>query len=143
VFEGGPWTNGNFTAALILDANATEEQRSALARALGGELGGDAGGLAQLIGDMKGVFVAPIDYRHEDGEVEVRAGDLAAGAGATPQERRRQRRDRGHQRLLPDPEPAGGQVVAGHDQCRGPVVRPRRQWHVDGALRAQRLSGTA
>jgi hypothetical protein len=83
VFEGGPWTNGNFTAALILDANATEEQRSALARALGGELGGDAGGLAQLIGDMKGVFVAPIDYRHEDGEVEVRAGDLAAGAGAT------------------------------------------------------------
>jgi hypothetical protein len=82
-FEGGPWTNGNLTAALILDANASDEQRNALGRVLGGELGGDAAGLAGLIGDMKGVFVAPIDYRHENGEVEVRAGDLAAGAGAT------------------------------------------------------------
>src|ERR1700676_1027269 len=26
----GPWTGGNFTAALILDSNATEEQRNAL-----------------------------------------------------------------------------------------------------------------
>jgi hypothetical protein len=82
-FEGGPWTQGNLTAALILDANASEEQRNALGRVLGGEMGGDAAGLAALIGDMKGVFVAPIDYRHEDGEVELRAGDFAAGAGKT------------------------------------------------------------
>jgi hypothetical protein len=29
VFSGGPWMDGNVTAALILDANSTEEQRDA------------------------------------------------------------------------------------------------------------------
>lgn len=52
-FSGGPWTNGNLSAALILDANARDDQRDALTRIFGGELGGDAAGLAELIGDMK------------------------------------------------------------------------------------------
>lgn len=79
----GPWTGGNFTAALILDANASEAQRNALSRALGGELGGDAGGLAALIGDLKGVFTAPIEYSHSGGNVSVRAGTAAEGSGST------------------------------------------------------------
>ena len=37
----GVWTAGNFTAALVLDENASEEQRAALAKIYGGELGGD------------------------------------------------------------------------------------------------------
>ena len=77
----GPWTGGNFTAAMILDANASEEQRAALTRAFSGELGGDAAELAGLIGDLKGVFVAPIEYRHTGTHVTMRAGDLAEGAG--------------------------------------------------------------
>jgi hypothetical protein len=82
VFSGGPWMNGNFTAALILDANSTEEQREALSAIFSGKAGGDAADLAGLVGDMKGVFVAPIDYKMTaDGEISVRAGDLAEGGG--------------------------------------------------------------
>jgi hypothetical protein len=79
----GVWTGGNFTAALILDANASEEQRNALTRIFGGDFGGDAGGLAELIGDMKGVFVAPIEYQRSGGNISVKAGDVLDGAGAT------------------------------------------------------------
>ena len=82
-FANQVWTAGNLTAALILDANASEQQRDALGRILSGRLGGDAANLAGLIGDMKGVFTAPIDYRVSDGQVSVRAGDVAEGAGAT------------------------------------------------------------
>jgi hypothetical protein len=79
----GAWTGGNFTAALVLDENATEQQREALEKIYTGQLGGDAAGLAQLIGDMKGVFTAPFEYSASDGEISFSAGDMAAGAGAT------------------------------------------------------------
>jgi hypothetical protein len=79
----GAWTGGNFTAGLILDENASEEQRDALAKIYGGELGGDAAGLAGLIGDMKGVFTAPIQYDATNGNVSFTAGDMAQGAGTT------------------------------------------------------------
>lgn len=48
------WTAGNFTAALILGANASQQQQDALTRIMTGELGGDAANLPGLIGDMKG-----------------------------------------------------------------------------------------
>ena len=80
----GPWTGGNFTAALILDANASDEQRDALTRILSGQLGGDAANLAGLIGDMKGVFTAPIEIRYDHEDITVRAGELAEGAGTAP-----------------------------------------------------------
>jgi hypothetical protein len=79
----GVWTSGNFTAALVLDDNASEEQRAALAKIYRGELGGDAANIAALIGDMKGVFTAPIDYSATAGEVSFKAGDIAEGAGIT------------------------------------------------------------
>jgi len=82
-FANQVWTAGNLTAALILDANASQQQRDALTRILTGQLGGDAANLTALVGDMKGVFVAPIDYRVSDGQISVRAGDMAEGAGAT------------------------------------------------------------
>jgi hypothetical protein len=77
----GVWTSGNFTAAMILDEHSSTEQRDALTRILSGQEGGDAAGLAGLIGDMKGVFVAPIDYKEADGHITVLAGDIAEGAG--------------------------------------------------------------
>ena len=79
----GPWTGGNFTAGLVLDENASQEQRDALEKIYTGQLGGDAAGLAGLIGDMKGVFTAPIDYNASDGDVSFTAGDMAEGAGST------------------------------------------------------------
>lgn len=79
----GLWTGGNFTAALVLDENASEEQRAALAGIFGGRFGGDAAALAELIGDMRGVVTAPITYGAGSGAVTVRAGDVAAGAGRT------------------------------------------------------------
>ncbi len=79
----GVWTGGNFTAALVLDEGASEEQRTALAKIYGGELGGDAANLAALIADMKGVFTAPIEYSEAAGRISFRAGDTAEGAGST------------------------------------------------------------
>jgi hypothetical protein len=69
--------------ALVLDENASEEQRAALATIYGGELGDDAANLAALIGDMKGAFTAPIEYSATAGEVSFKAGDTAEGAGGT------------------------------------------------------------
>lgn len=43
----------------------------------------DAAGLAALIGDLKGVFEAPISYRHHDGHVTVSAGDMIKAEGKT------------------------------------------------------------
>lgn len=79
----GAWNGGSFTAALVLDEKASEEQRAALAKIYGGELGGDAANLAALIGDMKRVFTAPIEYSATAEEVSFRAGDTAEGAGST------------------------------------------------------------
>jgi hypothetical protein len=79
----GPWTGGNFTAALILDENASQEQRDALTRIYSGELGGDAANLAQLVGEMKGIFTAPFDYTASNGGVAFTAGEIAAGEGET------------------------------------------------------------
>jgi hypothetical protein len=78
----GPWTEGNFTAALILDEHDSEEQRSALERIFTGQLGGEAMNLVNLVGDMKGVFVGPFEYSSTNGDVSVRVGDLAEGAGS-------------------------------------------------------------
>lgn len=79
----GKWTAGNFTAALVLDENAKPEQRAALTEIYRGELGGDGANLAALIGDMKGVFTAPIEYSATAGEISFRAGDAAEGVGTT------------------------------------------------------------
>ena len=82
-FGPAPWTAGGFTAALILDSHASHAQRDALKQILTGKMGGDAAGLAALIGDLKGVFEAPISYRHHDGHVTVSAGEMVKAEGKT------------------------------------------------------------
>jgi hypothetical protein len=77
----GVWSSGNYTAALILDRRDSKEQRDALEQVFSGELGGDAAHLAGLIGDMRGVFLADIEYRLDGPEVAVNAGDVAEAAG--------------------------------------------------------------
>lgn len=78
----GVWTSGNWNAALILNENANQEQRDALARLFGGELGGDAAQLAGFVGDFKGVFTAPIDYRDMGDNLYFHAGETAEGDGS-------------------------------------------------------------
>ena len=78
----GPWMDGNFTAALILDANSSQEQRDALTDIFTGKAGGNGADMVALVGDMRGVFVAPIDYvMTANGGITVRAGDLAEAGG--------------------------------------------------------------
>jgi len=77
----GAWTGGNFTAALILNDNDSDDQRKALTSIFSGEAGGDAANLAALVGDMKGVFTAPIEFQKSNGKITVKAGKLAEGAG--------------------------------------------------------------
>src|SRR5205807_775334 len=68
---------------IVVGENASEEQREALEKIYTGQLGGDAAGLAQLIGDMKGVFTSPFEYSESGGAISFTAGDMAAGAGST------------------------------------------------------------
>ena len=77
----GLWTGGNFPGALILDAGGSAPQREALTDILTGKLGGDAASLAAMIGDLKGVFTAPIAIDRHGDQITVRAGDLAEGTG--------------------------------------------------------------
>jgi hypothetical protein len=82
-FGPDPWTSGGFDAALILDSNGSPQQRDSLKQILTGKMGGDAAGLAALIGNLRGVFEAPITYKHDGGHVTVAAGDLVAAEGKT------------------------------------------------------------
>jgi len=82
-FGPAPWTAGGFTAALVLDSNASKAQRDAITAILTGKMGGDAAGLAALISDFKGIHEAPISYRHHDGHVSVSAGDFVKAEGKT------------------------------------------------------------
>ena len=54
---------GNWELVVFQDAAGTDEQREKMLAAFGGSLGGPLGDLAQLVGTIKGVEVAPI--RHE------------------------------------------------------------------------------
>jgi hypothetical protein len=82
-FGPGPWSDGGFKAALILDSNAKREQIDAIKQIFTGQLGGDAAGLAALIGDLKGIHEAPIQYKHHNGHVAVAAGALIKAEGQT------------------------------------------------------------
>ena len=77
----GAWTSGNYTAALILDRRDSKEQQDALQQVFSGELGGDAAHLAGLIGDMRGVYLADIEYHLDGPEIAVNAGDVAEAVG--------------------------------------------------------------
>ena len=59
---------GNWQIAAFVDERGTEEQRNALLEAFTGKLGGPLGDLWEaLIGEVKGVEVAPISHQVEGG----------------------------------------------------------------------------
>ena len=114
-FGPGPWSDGGFKAALILDSNGKREQIDAIKQIFTGKMGGDAAGLAALIGDLKGIHEAPIKYKHHDGHVTVSAGELIKAEGQTFKAANG-RRGVGEERDLPGARGSGGEVVKGHGE---------------------------
>jgi hypothetical protein len=66
-FEGNIWA-GESKAAMgfFIDERADDAQRDALQAIFGGEAGGWPGGFAELIGDMRGIEYAAIDFELAD-----------------------------------------------------------------------------
>jgi hypothetical protein len=76
---------GNWSAALYLDAQASEDQQAALGAIFGGQAGGPPSALAPLIGQVVGVKSLPIEYRNEGKQRSARIdGVLDAHIQAVP-----------------------------------------------------------
>jgi len=67
---------GNWRVALFVDERATPVQKDALVDAWAGHLGGPLADLAQLIGEVVGVYSAPIEFRLEGGKGTLRIGEV-------------------------------------------------------------------
>jgi hypothetical protein len=86
-FTGNIWAGETKAAmGIFFDERADERQREALQAIFGGEAGGWPGGFAELIGEMRGIEFAPIEFEIDDdlnrwsaripGRVEARAEAL-------------------------------------------------------------------
>jgi hypothetical protein len=75
-FEGNVWAGAKATMGIFIDERADERQREALQMIFGGQAGGWPGEFAQVIGEVRGIEYAPIEF-------EV-AGDLASWRAAIP-----------------------------------------------------------
>jgi hypothetical protein len=68
-FRGNVWAGETkATMGTYFDERADEEQRAALQSIFGGEAGGWPGGFAELVGEMRGIEFAAIDF-HVDGDL--------------------------------------------------------------------------
>lgn len=70
---------GDWKVAVFVDSKATPEQKQAILAAHTGQLGGPLAELAPLIGDVLGVYDAPIDFNIREGKGSVRVGDAFVG----------------------------------------------------------------
>jgi hypothetical protein len=66
---------GNWTAAIFVDENASEEQEKALLKVYTGQAGGPVAELAKLIGQVVSVERAPIKFTVVEGKGELAIGD--------------------------------------------------------------------
>ncbi len=66
-FEGNIWAGDTKAAmGMFIDERADDGQRGALQTIFGGQAGGWPAGFAELIGDMRGIEFAPIDFEIAD-----------------------------------------------------------------------------
>jgi hypothetical protein len=73
-FDGNIWEgNAKATIGLFLDERADDGQREALQQIFAGRAGGWPAVFASLIGEVRGIEFARIDYRVEDGLASWRA----------------------------------------------------------------------
>lgn len=65
---------GNWKIAVYMSDKATAAQKQAILDAWTGKLGGPLADLAQLVGEVRGVHDAPVDFRLEKGKGTLRIG---------------------------------------------------------------------
>jgi len=68
-------SEGGWRLAMVMDANATEEQAAALGGIFGGALGGPMADLVPLVGEMVGSTAAAIDYVSDGFNHSLRVAD--------------------------------------------------------------------
>jgi hypothetical protein len=66
---------GNWKVAVFIDSKATPKQQDAILAAHTGKLGGPLADLAPLIGEVLGVYNAPISFDMAEGTGTIRIGD--------------------------------------------------------------------
>jgi len=69
---------GNWKVAAHVDSNATPQQKAAILAAHTGKLGGPLADLAPLIGEVVGVYDAPIDFNITEGKGTLRIGEVVS-----------------------------------------------------------------
>ena len=74
---------GNWKVAVFVDSKASAKQKEAILAAHTGKLGGPLADLAKLIGEVVGVYDAPIQFNFTEGKGTIRVGDVIA-ADMTP-----------------------------------------------------------
>lgn len=67
---------GNWRVVVFVDNRANDQQKDAIMRAFTGELGGPLADLAPLIGEVEGLYSAPISHELVDGEGMLRVGTV-------------------------------------------------------------------
>ena len=67
--------DGNWAVGLLLDDGVSDEQAEALASVFGGQAGGPIAALAPLIGEVRGVERAPVEYTSAGLTHSVKIGD--------------------------------------------------------------------
>ena len=98
-FEGNIWEGAKADMAMFVDERAGQEQREALQTIWGGQAGGWPGDFAAMIGNMRGMEFARIDFEIDDdlgswrveipgkllGEVDALSGPTTPREGARVQ----------------------------------------------------------
>jgi hypothetical protein len=69
---------GNWKVAAHVDSTATPRQKAAILAAHTGKLGGPLADLAPLIGEVVGVYDAPIDFNIMEGKGTIRIGEIVS-----------------------------------------------------------------
>jgi hypothetical protein len=69
---------GNWKVAAHVDSKASPQQKEAILAAHTGKLGGPIGDLAPLIGQVVGVYDAPIDFNIVEGKGTLRIGNVVS-----------------------------------------------------------------
>jgi hypothetical protein len=67
---------GNWKIAVYMSDRATAAQKQAILDAWTGKLGGPLADLAQLVGEVRGVHDAPVDFRIEQGRGTLKVGQV-------------------------------------------------------------------
>ncbi len=69
---------GNWKVAAFVDKNASPKQKEAILAVHTGKLGGPLADLSELVGEVVGVYDAPIQFNFTEGKGTIRVGDVLA-----------------------------------------------------------------